>query len=548
MWDKRETEILQLVAFALKLRVFSRMLNKNMDKDLQSLQEVREAVKRAKAAQAQFGRFRQEQIDRICAAMAEAGYRAAESLARLAVEDTGMGRVEDKVIKNQFATRTLWQAIRDEKTVGIIARDRLKRLIKVGEPMGVVAAIVPTTNPTSTVMYKAIIALKAGNAVIISPHPNAVKCSVAAAEVMRQAAEKAGAPQGLIQCLTMPTLEGAQALMSNPDVNVIVATGGKGIVKAAYSSGTPAYGVGPGDVPAMIERSADVPKAVRDILAGKTFDNGVICSSEQALIYEAVLDNAVKRELARHPVHIVNDAEKEKLRRYMFRENGKLNVAVVGKDPWKIAEAAGFTVKKTIRALIVPIQKVDKSEPFAREKLSPVLALVKAANVQQMFQMGLTMIEIGGMGHTAALHTRNDEIVDEFARTFPVGRLVVNSPAVHGSVGFTTELVPALTLGSGTRSGSITMDNITATHLINIKRLAYETKPLDRTGPRDSAIDRPFQSRKGTLGRKIPLEPLPQPGRREPEEIELPNPEKIRYGSSGLTEEEVERIIREFTT
>lgn len=517
-----------------------------MDKDLQSIQEVRELVAQAKLAQREFQQFTQAQVDQVTKAMADAGYRAAESLARAAVDDTGFGRYEDKIIKNQFATRDLWNAIKDEKTVGIIHRDRLKRTMRVAEPMGVVAAIIPTTNPTSTVLNNIIIAVKSGNGIVASPHPSAAKCTLAAVEVLVQAAEKAGAPAGLIGCIKTPSIAGAQHLMSHDDVNVIIATGGRGIVKAAYSSGKPAYGVGPGNVPAIIERTADVNKAVKDIVAGKSFDNGVICSSEQAMIYERSIERQVMLALKKMPVHIVNDDEKEKLRSWMFTHDGKLNTKVVGLNPWQIGENAGFKVAPSVRAIIVPIDSVGPAEVFSKEKLSPVLAMLPANSIKQAFQYGLTMVEMAGIGHTAAIHTRDDDIVLDFAHKFHVGRLVVNSPSVHGSVGYTTELPPALTLGSGTRSGSITMDNISAKHLLNVKSLAYETKPLDKTGPRDSAIDRPFQSRKGTSEPAADLVP-PKPvasAKPDPE----PATEKILYGSSGLTDDDVERIIRELKT
>lgn len=514
-----------------------------MDKDLQSIQEVRELVAQAKLAQQEFQKFTQAQVDQVTKAMADAGYRAAETLARAAVDDTGFGNYADKIIKNQFATRNVWNAIKDLKTVGVIHRDRLKRTLQIAEPMGIVAAIIPSTNPTSTVLNNLIIAVKGGNGVVASPHPAAAKCTLAAVDVLIRAAEKAGAPEGLIGCIRTPSIAGAQHLMSHDDVNVIIATGGRGIVKAAYSSGKPAYGVGPGNVPAIIERSADVAKAVKDIIAGKSFDNGVICSSEQALIYERSIERQVLLALKKLPVHIVNDTEKEQLRQWMFNHEGKLNGAVVGLYPWQIGEKSGFKVDPKVRAIIVPIDSVGPDEVFSKEKLSPVLAMLPANSIKQAFQFGLTMVEMAGIGHTAALHTRDDDLVLEFALKFPVGRLVINSPSVHGSVGYTTELPPALTLGSGTRSGSITMENISAKHLINVKTLAYETKPLDKTGPRDSAIDRPFESRKGTSKASADL----PPPKSNSTVIAQPDPatEKMLYGSSGLTDDDVEKIIRE---
>lgn len=516
-----------------------------MDKDLQSIQEVRDLVTKAKTAQSEFQKFSQSEVDRVVKAMADAGFRAAETLARAAVADTHFGRIEDKIIKNQFATQHVWNAIKDLPTVGVIERDRHHRTIKIAEPMGVIAAIIPVTNPTSTALNNVLIGVKGGNAVIASPHPKAGKCTLAAVEVLRLASEKAGAPAGLIGCIKTPTIAGAQHLMTHDDVNVIIATGGRGIVKAAYSSGKPAYGVGPGNVPAIIERSANVPKAVKDIFSGKSFDNGVICSSEQTLIYEGAIERQVMLALKNLPVYIVSDAEKQKLRNWMFTADGKLNSDVVGLDPWRIAEHSGFKVDSKIRVIIVPIDSVGPDEVFSKEKLSPVLALLRANSIKQAFNYGLTMIEMAGIGHTAALHTQNEDLALEFAHKFPVGRLIVNSPSVHGSVGYTTELPPALTLGSGTRSGSISMENISAKHFINVKILAWETKPLDKSGSTDSAIDRPFQSRRGN---KQPLEKLAPPAVVKPEPARVANePDKnILYGASGLSEDQIQKIIRDF--
>ena len=518
-----------------------------LEKNQQSIEEVQRLVMKAKLAQEIYTKFSQQKIDEIVFAAAEAGYKASEQLARLAVDDTGMGRFEDKITKNQFGTRSVWESIRDIKTIGIIERNRRNRTIFIAESMGIVASIIPTTNPTSTALYNILIAIKGGNAVVISPHPNASACTQKATDILRIAAENAGAPAGLISCMTVPTIKGAQALMNHKDVNVIVATGGSSIVKAAYSSGTPAYGVGAGNVPSIIEKSANVDKAVRDIIAGKTFDNGVICSSEQAMIYEYSVEKQILRTLEKLPVHIVNQVEKKLLKAYMFHD-GKLNTKVVGQDAWKIAKEAGFKVPHTIRALLVPISGVGPNEYFSKEKLSPVLAMIRANSIEHALEMGRTMVEMAGLGHTAAIHTRNEDIVNQFALTFSAGRLIVNSSSVHGSVGYTTELVPAFTLGSGARSGSITMDNISANHLINIKKLAYETHPLDKTGDRRNAIDRPFESRKGNISRILNEDYKTQPMSLSIDKMdEVPDvkPEinEIKYGKSGLSDSDIQRII-----
>ena len=451
-----------------------------MDSDLQAQQEVRDICSRADEAQQQFAAASQEQVNQVCAAMAQAGFRAARQLAELAVSDTGMGKVADKVIKNEFSTRDLWESIRPMATVGEISRDRRYKVTVLAEPMGVVAAIIPTTNPTSTAMYKAMIAVKGRNALVASPHPNAGQCTLEAISVMAKAAVSAGAPEGLVACLTLPSKESAQALMRHPVVSIILSTGGTAIVRQAHSSGKPAYGVGPGNVPAFIERSADVRKAVRDIVLGKAFDHGLLCSAENAMIVERSIELRVLDALKSEPLSWVEGGEQALLENLMVRPDGSLNTAVVGQSAHHIAGMAGFQVPEDTAVLLVKLSGVGPAHPLSREKLSPVLAYYTVATAEAGITLAAEIVDFGGVGHTAVIHSKDDELVSRFAQRVRTFRILVNTPAPHGSVGYTTGLAPAMTLGSGTWGGAITGDNITPLHLINRKRIAWET---DSVGP-----------------------------------------------------------------
>lgn len=463
-----------------------------LDRDLLAIQQMRDAVEQAWEAQQKLKHYTQEQIDRIVSAMAKAGEQAAVRLAEMAVRETGMGVVDHKTIKNLLATRDLYNYIKDMKTVGVIRRDEAAKVVEIAEPVGVIAALIPTTNPTSTAMYKAIIAVKARNAIVMSPHPRAIGCTCEAARVVAEAAVEAGAPEGLIQCLETVDLAATNELMRHPKVSLILATGGSAMVKAAYQSGTPALGVGPGNVPAFIERSADVPRAVSYVIAGKTFDNGTICASEQAVIADEPIAEQVMSEIRRQGGYFLSPEQVDRLSAVAFRPNGVVNPAIVGQSATRIAEMAGIDVPPGTRVLVAPLEGVGPQYPLSREKLSPILAFYTAPDWRAGCERCIELLNLGGIGHTLAIHSRNEEVIMAFAMEKPVFRIVVNTPATHGAVGVTTGLAPALTLGSGTWGGSATSDNVGPLNLINIKRLAYGIREPDGccAPPQETDIER----------------------------------------------------------
>ncbi|HUI11069.1 MAG TPA: acetaldehyde dehydrogenase (acetylating) [Bacteroidota bacterium] len=454
----------------------------SLDKDLASIQEVRELLQAAKAAQLEFHGYSQQQVDRIVEAMAEAGYAGAARLGRLASEETGFGKPEDKKLKNEFATRRVWESIRDLKTVGVIEEDRVLRVLTIAEPMGVVAALIPSTNPTSTVMFKAIISVKARNAIVASPHPRAASCTLEAMNVVRDAAEKAGAPRHLMAVVSAPTIEGTNELMRHKLTAVILATGSNPMVKAAYSSGKPAYGVGSGNVPAFIERTADIPKAVADIISGKQFDWGVLCSTESALVCDAPVKAQVVEECRTRGAYFVAGEEKERLSRLMFDDRGAINAEMVGRSPVYIAGKAGITVPPATTVLIAEMEGVGREYPLSREKLSPVLSFYTEDGWRNACERCIELLSFGGIGHTLAIHSNDNDIIMKFALEKPAFRILVNTQAALGAAGGTNGLQPSLTLGPGTWGGSIISDNVSAKHLMNYKRLAYETRPLNPPG------------------------------------------------------------------
>jgi acetaldehyde dehydrogenase (acetylating) len=460
------------------------------DRDLISIQEAREAVERASEAQKKFSAFSQEQVDAVVEACAEAATAAAEQLARTAVEETGYGNVPDKIIKNQLASIDVPRAIRGMKTVGIIRQDREKGILEIAEPVGVVAAVIPSTNPTSTTIYKTIISLKARNAIVLSPHPNAMRCICEAVGVLQRAALKIGAPEDLIVCLAHPTTQGTQELMKHRQVGVILATGGTGLVRAAYSSGRPAYGVGPGNVPALIERTADVRKAVADIFAGKTFDYGTICSSEQAIVAEESVAAKVLDECKQQGAYFLSADEIAKLGGLVFRAGSATpNPQIVGRAATVIAQMAGIKVPPATRVLIAQLEGVGREFPLSGEKLSPILALYSAPNLAAGIELCTRLLQYGGLGHTAAIHSQSEAAVKQFGLAVPAYRVVVNSSAVHGSIGYSTNLFPAMTLGCGSPGGNITSDNIGPQHLMNIKRVAWESRGVEhRTIPAEQRL------------------------------------------------------------
>lgn len=449
------------------------------DNDLRSVQQARDMVLASHEAWGSYAHFTQEQVDRIVAACAQAASDAAYELAKIAVEETGYGVVEHKFIKNKFAADNVYEFIRGMRTVGIIREIPERKVCEIAEPVGVVAAVVPSTNPTSTAIYKILISLKSRNGVVLSPHPAAKRCIARTTEIMKKAALAAGAPEGILNCMTEVSLDGTRELMSHRRTAVILATGGMGLVRAAYSSGRPAFGVGPGNVPAYVESSADVPKAVRDIITGKSFDNGTLCCSEQALICDAAIESEVREEIARQGGAFLSAADAATLARTAVLPSRLANPEIVGKSARFIAEKVGIRVPDGTRALVVELDGVGRDYPLSIEKLSPILAFYVVRDWKEGCERAKQILQYGGMGHTLSIHSNNDDVIREFALQKPASRIVANSPATHGAVGFSTGLSPAMTLGCGSYGGNITSDNITPLHLLNVKRLAYEVRGVD---------------------------------------------------------------------
>ncbi|CAN5881373.1 hypothetical protein BH24ACI5_BH24ACI5_01870 [soil metagenome] len=450
------------------------------DRDLASMADARNLARRARAAAPTLAEYSQQQIDAIVDAMAAAVTPQAEALARLAHDETGYGVVADKVQKNLFASQKIYNFIRPMKTVGVVNRFEDRKIVEIAEPFGVVAAIVPTTNPTSTAIYKILIALKARCPIVISPHPSAVRCITRSAEIMYEAARTAGAPEGAISWMTQVTLEGTQELMKARETAVILATGGMGLVRAAYSAGKPAYGVGPGNAPAYIERTADVVKAVRDIVTGKTFDNGLLCSSENSVVVDAPLVEAVKRQFVANGAHFLSSAEIDTLGKALVTPQRLPNPAFVGKTAAYIARQVGIAVAPGTSVLIAELAGVGRDYPLSIEKLCPVLSFYVVQDWKEGCERCKQILRYGGMGHTMSIHSRNEDVILQFGLKKPAFRIVVNTPATLGSIGLTTSLDPSMTLGCGGWGGNITSDNISPKHLLNIKRLAYETSPAPR--------------------------------------------------------------------
>ena len=449
-----------------------------LDKDLQARQEARELAKKAQTAQAVLARMPQEKLDAIVESVAKSFYDASLELAELAVRETGFGNTEDKITKNQFASRTVCDAVRDMKTVGVLKEDPGEKLWQIGVPVGVIAAIVPSTNPTSTVCYKAIIALKAGCSIVFSPHPKAIECTLRAAKIVAQAAEKAGAPAGSVGCLSIPSLDGCRELMSAAQTNLILATGGPAMVRAAYSSGKPAIGVGAGNGPAYIHRSADVDKALSCILRSKSFDYGTVCASEQSIIVEKDMEDAVRKKASAMGFYFMNTQEAGCLAKLLFKPNGTLNPAIVGKPALRLAEMAGFTVPGDTKVLVAREQEAGPTRPYSMEKLCPVLAFFVMDSEDAVLSKAVEVLTHEGSGHTFAMHAEDRAVVRKFALQIPVSRFLVNTPAALGGIGATTPLFPALTLGCGAVGGSSSSNNISPLDLINIRRVAWDNGEL----------------------------------------------------------------------
>ncbi|WP_394237663.1 bifunctional acetaldehyde-CoA/alcohol dehydrogenase [Niallia oryzisoli] len=453
---------------------------KELTKEMAVTKMIDTLVSNAQEALKQFKNFNQEQVDNIVHEMALAGIDQHMPLAKLAVEETKRGVYEDKIIKNIFGTEYIWNTIKNYKTVGVINEDELAGVVEIAEPVGVICAMTPVTNPTSTTMFKSLISIKARNPIIFAFHPSAQKCSSEAARILRDAAVKAGAPENCIQWIENPSLEATTQLMHHPGVSLILATGGGGMVKSAYSSGKPALGVGPGNVPAYIEKTANIKRAVNDVVLSKTFDNGMICASEQGIIVDKEIYDAVKQELISHNCHFLNAEEKAKVEKLVINENTcAVNPFIVGQSAVDIAKMAGVKVAEGTKILIAELTGVGADHPLSREKLSPVLACIKVNSTEEGLKRAEEMLEFGGLGHTAVLHSNSQEVKDEFGRRMKAGRLVLNSPSSQGAIGdLYNSLVPSLTLGCGSFGGNSVSANVTTTHLINVKRMARRNKNM----------------------------------------------------------------------
>lgn len=456
-----------------------------VDKDLVSVQQARDLVESAHRAQGVLARLDQAKIDRICEAMAQAALREAARLGAMAVEETGYGVADDKREKNRFAAEDVWNYFRGLRTVGVI--NESKDVLEIASPRGVVAGIIPSTNPTSTAIFKILISVKSRNSVVLSPHPSAAKCINETARVMREAAVREGLPAEAIGCMSNATIEGTEALMKHKQTAVILATGGIGLVRAAYSSGKPAFGVGPGNVPVFVERTADVPTAVQNILTGKTFDNGTICASEQAIVADAPVAKQVREELEAQGGHFLSASEADLLAKVVSTGQRTLNPQIVGRSVEVIAKMAGLTVPQGTRCLVAEVGGVGRDYPLSMEKLSPILAFYVEDGLERGAARCFEILSYGGMGHTAGVHTRSRDVARAFGTEMPASRVVVNTPTTHGAIGFSTALPPSMTLGCGSWGGNVTSDNISPWHLMDIKRVAFETRPVPSKRPARSA-------------------------------------------------------------
>ena len=449
------------------------------DKDLLSVQEVRDLVEKATAAQQELAQKSQAEVDAIVASIAKAGVRNAERLAQMANEDTGFGKVADKVIKNIFGSQMVYEHIKDMKTIGILDRDEANKTYTIAAPVGVIAGLIPSTNPTSTAFYKSEISIKAGNAIVFSPHPSALRSISEAIKVIRQAIAEAGGNENLVSCISLPTMQATDNLMKHPDVALILATGGSAMVRAAYSSGTPAIGVGPGNGPAYIEKTADLPLAVKRIMDSKTFDYGTICASEQSVVCDDDMAEAVQKEMEKQGAYFLTDEERLKLGKYILRANGTMNPAIVGKSPQVIGELAGINVPASAKVIVAKEDGIGKGHPYSNEKLAPILAFYTAPDYKAIAKLCDEILRYEGAGHTFSMHTKDDRMVEYFAERMPASRIIINSPSALGGIGASTALMPALTLGCGAIGGSATSENVGPMNLLNLKHVAYGLREME---------------------------------------------------------------------
>ena len=459
-----------------------------LDKDLAARQEARMLCREGLQAQRLLAAMPQEKLDGIVEAVAKAFSAAAVELAELAVRETGFGNVNDKVTKNRFAAETVAETIRSQKCVGVLKEDPKEKLWEVGVPVGLICGIVPSTNPTSTVCYKSLIALKSGNAIVFSPHPKAVVCTLRAAKIVAEAAEKAGAPKGAVGCLSYASMAGCEELMGAKEVRLILATGGPNMVKAAYSSGKPAIGVGAGNGPAYIHHTADVERALGCILKSKTFDNGTVCASEQSIIVERSMEEKVRQSAKSMGFYFMDAEEAKKLAKLLFRPSGALNPEIVGKPAIKLAELAGFSAPQSTKILVAREEQAGPNYPYSMEKLCPVLAFYVMEHEDAVLAKVVEVLEHEGAGHTFAMHAEDRAVVEKFAKAVPVSRLLVNTPAAQGGIGATTNLFPALTLGCGAVGGSSSSNNIGPMDLVNIRRVAWGTEEREQKPQTDNDL------------------------------------------------------------
>jgi len=458
------------------------------DKDLRSIQEARDLAKAGGEAAKELSNYSEEQIDAIIKNMAIVGEQHAYELAEMAVEETGFGIVEDKVFKNHMGSGMMYHAIKDLKTQGVIKEDKANGTVEVAVPVGLIMGIVPSTNPTSTVLYKSMIALKARNPIVFSPHPSAKNCTLRAAELMQQAAQAAGAPANSIGCLSTLSMDATNELMHNDNVKLIIATGGPAMVKAAYSAGKPAIGVGAGNSPAYIERTANVKKAVERIMASKTFDNGTVCASEQSVVCEKCNENEVIEEFKRQGAYFMSKEETDEVCKLLFRNGHTMNAKFVAKKPQVIAKAAGFTVPDSVRVLIGRQHGVGDSDPLSHEKLTTVLAFYTVEDWHEACELSIRLLQ-NGIGHTMNIHTEDPEIAMAFTAK-PASRILVNTGGTQGGTGVSTGLMPAFTLGCGTVGGSSVSENVSPLHLINKRILAYGIKDVTTLAENDEVFQK----------------------------------------------------------
>ena len=522
------------------------------DKDLIAQQEARDAVEAAHRAFQTVAEFDQAKIDKICEAMANVALEESARLGSLAHEETGFGKAEDKREKNRFAAEDVWNYFRNMKTVGVVSDDG--SVVEIASPRGVVAAIIPSTNPTSTAIFKIIIAIKSRNTIVLSPHPSAARCIAETTRVMRDAAIQNGLPGDAIYCIQNSTIEATETLMKHKRTAVILATGGIGLVRAAYSSGKPAFGVGPGNVPVFIERTADAAKAVSDILTGTCFDNGTICASEQSVVVDAPLEAAIREEFKKQGGHFLNEGEAEAVAKVLLTPQRTLNAGIVGKSADYIANLAGVSIPSGTRCLIADCAGVGRDHPWSIEKLSPTLAFFVVDGVEQGANRCYEILQFGGMGHTAGMHTQNRDAAIQYGAKMPASRVVINSPTTHGAIGFSTDLPPSMTLGCGSWGGNVTSDNVSPIHLMDIKRVAWETKPVGAPRPKAEPVVAKAAAAAPTT---TASSPKPKPNREQIAAIvdqflskkiadaPLPEPPKVEPPPPAATESPVRTVIHE---